>query len=164
MAADEGRAALEAQARLLTRRLRLLEIRKARQGDASETSLDLDIEDLRLSIAELRRHIDGPQLLSEARQAIKDYYQDNLDFVINQVAQLNQRQSVTEEKMTRFEQGQHAAQIERLQTKEDVAEIKTRLLGSERQRRLWQPVYAAMFALAMLAIVLGVWFGRIFLW
>lgn len=163
MALDEGRQALEEQARLFTRRLRILEIRKARQGDASEPSLDLDIEDLRLSIAEIRRHIDGPQLLSEARQAIKEYYQDNLDFVINQVAQLNQRQSVTEEKMTRIEQGQNAAQTERLDLAADVKALKAQAQISEHRRRFWQPIYAGMFALAVLAVILGIWFGRIFL-
>jgi hypothetical protein len=41
--------------------------------------------------------------------------------------------------------------------------ILARLLGSERQRRLWQPIYAAMFGLTVLAIILGIVFGRIFL-
>lgn len=114
MATDEDRQHIQLRIKALSKRFKILELRKDRQGDAADPSVDLEIDELRLNIGELQRVLDGPKLHDETKQAIRKYYDDDIDFLIATTAGLNQRQTRTEEQVQSITETQHAAGLWRL--------------------------------------------------
>lgn len=93
MPADEERAHREKLRKEYTRRKRLLEIRKARQGDAADASLDIDLEEVNASLT-LLDAADAPQATKEVRAAVGQEHIDQL--VIAQVAKIAERLTTSE--------------------------------------------------------------------
>lgn len=155
MATPEDRAHAQRLKYDYERRLRVLESRKARQGDNVDPAVITEIEDLRLNVAMLEPLLE-PEPAPEVAAVVRRHLADDYLFVFRQVVKVSER-------LTKVEQAQHAAQVERLSTHEAIADIQSQQAESERKRRMWQPIWLFLYGFIALAIILALLFGRVYL-
>jgi hypothetical protein len=136
------------------RRLRALEIRKARQGDSADPAIDLEIDELRLNIATLEALIE-PEPAPEVQEAVKRHVEGDYTFMFAQFVKFGQRLSRVEERVDKVAQAQHAASAWRLRIGEKIdANDAARVKG---QRRNLLLSIGTLAALAVLALAFLVW-------
>lgn len=172
MAADE-RAHREKLRKEYTRRKRLLEIRKARQGDTADPSLDIDLEEINASLALLDAAA-APKATDEVRAAVGQEHIDHL--VIAQVAKIAERQTKSEEyaqdiaatleQSTKLTQEWRETTGEQLiEIKDQMIEIKDQIVGlvinahAETRKREWgqrRNFWLSIAAIMLMLIVLWI--------
>lgn len=162
MATLEDRQHAQRLAHEYRRRLRLLEVRKARQGVETDPSIELEIEEYRLNIATLEA-LAEPEPAPEVQDAVKRHVEGDYTFIFAQFVKFGQRLTKVEERMQLIAQAQHAASTERLHTNQAIKEIKAQQAISERRRRVWQPIYLALWISVVLFVIIAVVLGRVYL-
>lgn len=162
MASPDDRQRTERLIYEYRRRLHLLERRAARQGDDVDPQVEIEAEDLRLNIATLQALI-GPEPAPEVLSAVKRHVESDWAMLFAQFVKFGQRLTRVEERVETIAAAQTAAQIERLATYDDVQAIKRQQAETERKRRRWQPFYVAAWAIIVIAVLLALIFGRIYL-
>lgn len=128
----EARAHRARLKRSYTRRLRVLELRAARQGDDTDPATDLEIEDLRAKIADLQL-ADAPAPDPEVKEAIRRRFESELDFLIVSFRSINERLTRGEERDVEVEkrlgkvEEQHATdRLDREQRQQELDEWRNR--------------------------------------
>lgn len=91
----QHRAALK---RTYTKRLHLLELRAARQGDTVDPQVVTEIDDIKANLASLDL-ADAPAAAPEVRAAVRNRFDSELEFLIAQFTSITRRQTTTEEKV-----------------------------------------------------------------
>lgn len=132
MATAEDRHHAERLIKAHKKRLRLLEIRKANQGASTDPSVDNEIEDIKAALADLEGHAPS-SIVTEARQVVRNQYENDLEFLIADGAARNRRQTKTEETVTTTAQELHSIKDEVLAMKDDVSQLK---IGFAKEHRL----------------------------
>lgn len=174
--ADEEREHRAKLRKEYTRRKRLLEIRKARLGDAADPALDIDLEEINASLR-LLDMADAPKAKPEVRDAIGS--DSILDLVVAQVGKFGERLTGmeeqgarTEERMTGVEQKVAAVEEQGKRTAAAVAEAQhddhvwraqhrtahdtsdhDRAWGQ--MRNFWLTIVALILIAALFVVVLG---------
>lgn len=115
-------------------RLRVRELQKATQGDSADPAIDIEIEELKASIADLEQH-QPSELIVETRQAIRKQYDNDIDFLIADGAARNRRQTRMEEQGLAIAQEVHAVKDKMLAMSADVQDLKDDKRMGERGRR-----------------------------
>lgn len=100
--ADDDKAHRDRLRRENMRRLRVLELRKARQGDATDPAVLTEIEEIRATLATLDM-ADAPSPAPEATAHLRHRFVDEFDFWIAQLAALTMRQTRTEDRVGTLE-------------------------------------------------------------
>jgi len=146
-------------------RLYILEEQAAEKGIDAPPHVLNEIEDLRGDIATLEViAAPEPGADPEVRALTKRSFGDgDWAMLFTQYVLINTRLSKVEERTDAITQQLSMAQIERLETKEDVQEIKARQAQSEAKRRFWQPVYLGLWVFIVVLIIVAVLYGRIYL-
>lgn len=145
MATSEDRQHAERLIREHKKRLRLLELRQARQGDSADPSIDGEIADIKAAISDLEGHAPS-DVITEARQVVRSQYENDLEFLIADGAARNRRQTKTEETVTNTAAELHSV-------KSDVMVIKADLHHERVDRKRGQ---RRNFGLSITSLVL--WF------
>lgn len=160
MATSEDRQHAERLIREHKKRLRLLELRRARQGDSADPSVDQEIEDIKNALLELEGHTPS-ELVTQARQVARNQYENDIEFLIADGAARNRRQTRTEEKVDFIAAEIHAVKDEVIVVKSDVQTLQKEHKKSEEERRVWAPVWRAAWLsaviLALLALAVALW-------
>jgi hypothetical protein len=174
---EEDRAHRDKLKREYTKRLRVLEIRQARQGDTADPATDNEIDDLRAKIADLTL-VEAKPPAPEIKEAIRRRFDDDLDFLIASFRGINERLTRGEERDVEFEKRvekveQHQAddradreqrqsemdawreqQNDELKAQSDVlTAIDQRSIV--RQRVDWAIFFGVLFTIAILLYVFG---------
>lgn len=174
MPADEERAHRERLRKEYTRRKRLLEIRKARQGDAADPSLDIALEEVNASLALLDAAA-APKATEEVRAAVGQEHIDQL--VIAQVAKIAERQTKSEEydkdiaatleQSTKLTQEWRETTGEQLvEIRGEITEIKNEVIGlvmvlaSETANRKWGQQRNFWLIMVIIVMLVMVWILR----
>src|SRR5262245_47190451 len=97
MATAEDRVHAENLLKAHKKRLRLLELRKARQGDSADPAIDGEIADIKAAIADLEGH-QASDIVTEARQAVRSQYDTDIDFLIADNAARSRKQTQIDER------------------------------------------------------------------
>lgn len=165
MASSEDRQHAERLIKKKRGRLFRLEEQAATMGIDTPPHVQTEIDDLRADIATLEAiAAPEPGADPEVKALTKRSFGDgDWAMLFTQYVLINTRLTKVEEATQTIQAQQGAAQIERLQTKDDVQEIKDKLAQSERKRTFWQPVYLGMWIMLAIVIVAAVLFGRIYL-
>lgn len=160
MATDEDRGAIDAKIRELENRLNRLEIKKARYGYTADPSLDSEIEDLQFTLETMRRQLEGPQLLPEARASLDRYAADNMAFVLASLRALMERQTKTEEELKRQGQQQHTIREKQTEASDDIGKLfdhyrTEKREGTKGRQRNWRiQVFNAVVLLVLAGAVI----------
>jgi hypothetical protein len=160
MATAEDRQHAERLIKEHKKRLRLLELRLARQGDSADPSVAGEIQDIKAALSDLEGHAPSA-IVTEARQVVRNQYDNDIDFLVADGAARNRRQTKTEETVAATAQELHSVKDEVLAMKADVSKLKTdhqdertaRAWGQKRNLRL---SVASLVLLCILALAL--WF------
>lgn len=104
--ADDDKAHRDRLRRENTRRLRVLELRKARQGDATDPAVLTEMEEIRANLAFLDL-ADAPKPAPEVRASVGS--ESILDLVIAQVGKFGERLTGVEERIVKVETRQEDA-------------------------------------------------------
>lgn len=137
------------------KRLRLLELRLARQGDSADPSIEGEIADIKAAIADLEGHAPSA-VIAEARQVVRDQYENDIEFLIADGAARNRRQTKTEETVANTAVELHTVKDDVIAMKVDVQHLKegvalekqARERGQKRNFRLSVTSLALLFVLA----------------
>lgn len=150
------------------RRLNHLNLQRARQGNDTPPHVVTEIEDLEASIADLEIVVQsGGQAKQEAKDARRDRFGDDLEFLIAQNRSITNRQTAAEsavgeiaKQVKLIEQNQGAAAQWRLQVQDDIQTLITAVNGvidqnrkTEKKRRQLQPVFLFMFIAIAVAVI-----------
>lgn len=121
---EEEQAHRDRLKRVYTKRLRLLELRAARQGDTVDPAILTEIEEIKTNIAGLET-IEQPKVAPEVSATIRKHFESDLDFLISQFRRLNERITAFEDQVkTMVEQSYHAQEW-RLHIADDVRQLQT---------------------------------------
>lgn len=135
MASPEDRQHIERLIREHKKRLRLLEVRKARQGDSADPSIDGEIADIKAALSDLEGHAPS-SVITEARQAVRNQYENDLDFLVADGAARNRRQTKTEEMVANTAIELHSVKDEVIAMKADVRALQRERYARIRGQRL----------------------------
>lgn len=135
------------------RRLRGLELRKARQGITVDPAIDVEIEELHLNIAMLES-LAGPEPSAAVREVVQARVAEDYTFVLTQFAKFGGRLAEVERRIETVAQQQSRADTWRLSIGEDVRTLtltqdKEQLARKRGQR--WNRVL--LIAIIVLVIV-----------
>ena len=100
--ADDDQAHRDRLRRENMRRLRVLELRKARQGDATDPAVLTEMEEIRATLATLDM-AEAPTPAPEATAHLRSRFVDEFEFWIAQLAALTMRQTRTEDRVGTLE-------------------------------------------------------------
>ena len=128
------------------RRLRVLELRKARQGDATDPAVLTEMEEIHATLAALDM-ADAPEPSPEATAHVRNRFATELDFLIAQFSSITARQTRTEERVTQVEVKQEVAAVERAQERTD------RIAGQQRNYRISAVTLVLLILIIMAALV-----------
>lgn len=134
-------------------RLRYRELQVADLGVMADPVIVNEIEDLKASIAELDNHKPQPEIVTEARQAARNQYESDMDFLMADGAARNRRQTRIEERQDGMATELHQLKNTVLTVVEDLRQNKT-LADWGRQRNFWLFIVAIVLLLAIAARVL----------
>jgi hypothetical protein len=152
MATSEDRAHAQKMLKTYKARLRFQELKKAKLGDAADPVLDMDIQDLKDSIKDIEDH-QLPAVVTEARQVVRNQYENDIDFLIADGAVRNRRQTQAEEQRA-------ALAVEVHEIGKDVLNLKEVVQASEQARATGAPFYRKVIAgiaiVALVALMLGI--------
>jgi hypothetical protein len=123
MATSEDRQHAERLIREHKKRLRLLEVRLARQGDSADPSVEREIDDIKAALSDLEGHAPSA-IVTEARQVVRNQYDNDIDFLIADGAARNRRQTKTEETVAATAHELHSVKDDVIAMKADVEELK----------------------------------------
>jgi hypothetical protein len=156
MATVEDRAHLERLLKEHKKRLRLLELRQARQGDAIEAATAIEIDDIRAAIADIEQHTPST-IVNETRAALRNQYDNDIDFLIADGAARNRRQTRNEERTETLAVEQHAIGEKGIMLVSDVQTIADRLVQNESKGRFGRTRNAVLLIInvVMLAWILA---------
>lgn len=150
--ADEDKAHRERLRKENTRRLRVLELRKARQGDGTDPAVLTEMEEIRATLATLDM-AEVPAPATEATAHLRNRFADDFEFWVAQLASLTNRQTHTEEWQSKTE-----GRLETVERRQDEAadwrgeETRARKWGQ--RRNFW--IGMTTLALVLIAIALAV--------
>lgn len=133
MATDEERRALEEQYRIMGLRLNRLKIQQARYGYSADPAVENEIADIEFSMETLKRHMEGPQLLPAAREAIERFQADNIAFLMSTAANTTERLTKVEQRVDTLGAQNHAAAEWRLAKGAAIEELQQRAAKEERE-------------------------------
>ena len=164
MAAPEDRAHAEQLIRAHKKRLRLLELRLARHGDSADPSIEGEIQDIKAAISDLEGHAPS-DVITEARQVVRNQYNNDIDFLVADGAARNRRQTKTEETVTATAQELHSVKDDVIAMKADVANLKIDHVAEHRarawgQRRNLSIGLGNLVLLLLLALAVWIVLGR----
>lgn len=164
MASAEDRAHAERLLYEHRRRLNALELRKVRQGDSADPSIDTQIEDGRRNVAVLEALLESP-VSDDVRDTIRRNTEGDFDFTMLFLQGVRQNERITniEQKVEKIEakvetvvQAQGAGQLWRLDIAERLAQSdEARKHGQSRNFRL--AIGNLVLLLLMLLTVLVWW-------
>ena len=156
--------------REFTRRKRLLQIRKARHGDAADPAIDTELEDIDAELARLAVEEAPPAPAPAELEAIKSKYGAAEDMWIAYLTSLMRRQDTTERQLTAIdervadvERGQKAGAEWRDKTSEQIADL-TAIVSAEREARVhgqrrnfhWSVAAVGVSALSFVLLIASV--------
>lgn len=162
-ASPEDREHARQLLKIRRQRLYLREEQQARLGDSADPSIALDIAQLRADIAALDILVNAPEPSGDVQDAIdRHLLGDNLRFIFWQVAQFGERLTHVEERSDQTAQAQHAAQLDRLATRDAIARLETTAAANDdaRKRGQWlnRSLLIAILGIALAGIlILLVW-------
>jgi hypothetical protein len=123
MASPEDREHAERLIKEHKKRLRLLEIRLARQGDSADPSVEREIGDIKAALSDLEGHAPSA-IVTEARQVVRNQYDNDIDFLVADGAARNRRQTKTEETVAATAVELHSVKDDVLEMKDDVQQLQ----------------------------------------
>lgn len=137
-----------------TRRMQVLERRKARQGDNADPAVDIELDELRLNVATLEALVE-PEPADEVKAVVQRHIESDWAMMFAQFVKFGQRLTKVEERVDTVAQSQASAQLWRI----DIAE---RLEVSDAARQYGQRrnlviSLGTLAALIVLAAILFVW-------
>jgi len=156
MATTEDRQHLERLLREHKKRLRLLELRHARQGDASDPATMAEIDDIKAAIADIEQH-EPSDVVTETRIVLRKQYENDIDFLIADGAARNRRQTRVEERTETLAVEQHGIKDNVIQLMADVQTIGGRVLQNETKGRTGRTrnMLLLLLNVIMLALILA---------
>lgn len=159
MASSEDRQHAQRLIKKKKGRLYRLEEQAAQMGLDTPPHVTTEIDDLRADIATLEAiAAPEPGTDPEVRALTKRSFGDgDWAMLFSQYVLINTRLTKVEEKTDTIAQVQQAASIERLQTKDDIHEIKERQVSGERKHRIWQPFFIGAWIAVFLMLALVFW-------
>lgn len=161
MATDEDRQHAAHLLREYRSQLRLLELRKAKQGDRSHPSLDTEMEELRINIAALEP-LTEREPAPEVKEAIRRYIVDDYMFMFTQFANFRTRLTNVEQQTGAIAKQHASAQEWRLTISEDVKALKGEQTEEKQARRRGQRFNRYLLVAVVIIIMLSVLFGRVY--
>lgn len=151
MATAEDRAHAQKMLKTLKARLRFQELKKAKLGDSADPVLDMDIQEVREAIAEIEGH-KLPAVVIEARQATRNQYDNDLEFIMADGAVRNRR-------LTQSEERQETLAVEVHEIGKEVLNLKATVADSEKARASGAPflrrVLVGIAIVASLGLLVG---------
>ncbi len=149
MAAPEDRRHAERLIREYTRRKRVLELRKAKQGDSADPAVDVEIEELEAGIAAVLP-LTKPDPPQEAKELVEKQASGGLDIAMLfvQGTQVNTRLTQMQEQLVDIKHEQARAQVWRIEASEKLEQI---------------PVIQATVQQEVSGRMLGQWLNRLFI-
>lgn len=181
MASQEDREHNRQLLKLSRARLRIREEQALKLGDTADPSVQLDIEQLRIDIAALEQITSAPEPSAAVAEAIDRHLDGNIQFLFVQMLKIAQRMTHSEEQITQISQAQHAAQLDRLATREALERNDQERKGGQLLNRallfsilgiaicgfavllLWldgRPVIAGVIGYLLLSLFVGAALGR----
>jgi len=156
MATIEDRAHLERLLKEHKKRLRLLELRQARQGDAIDPATTIEIDDIKAAIADIEQHTPS-SVITETRAAVRNQYDNDIDFLIADGAARNRRQTRVEERTEQLAVEQHAIKDDVLVVKDDVQGLKQSQAENDQKARSGRTRNTVLLALnvGLLLLLMG---------
>lgn len=161
MATQEDRAHAERLLYEHRRRLKGLELRKVRQGDQADPSIDTQIEDERRDVSVLEALLES-SASDDVQEAVRRTASGDFDFTMLFLQNVKQNERITrvEEQVTTIAQQQHGTDLWRIDVKDRLDIVTGRLDLSEGARnrnvRLYRYVLLALAVGVLLAIYLAV--------
>lgn len=153
MATTEDKRHAERLIREYTRRKRVLELRKAKQGDSADPAVEVEIEELEAGIAALHP-LTKPEPPAEAKQLVERQAGGlDMTMLFVQGTQQNTRLTKIEEGLSDIREEQSRAHVWRVTVGEDIAQIP--VIASALRHEVTKRVYgqwlnrAYLFAVAM---------------
>lgn len=160
MATTEDRQHAERLIKEHKKRLRLLELRLARQGDSADPSVEREINDIKAALSDLEGH-EPSAIVTQARQVVRNQYDNDIDFLVADGAARNRRQTKTEETVVATAQELHSVKDDVIAMKDDVQKLWANYANEQRdrvygQKRNFRLSVASLALLCLLALAL--WF------
>lgn len=135
-------------------RLRQRELQVADLGVMADPLIVNEIADLKASIAELENHKPQSEVVVEARQAARNQYESDMDFLMADGAARNRRQTRIEERQDGMSTELHELKNTVLSLMEDFRQNKT-LAEWGRQRNFWLFIIVIVLLVAIAMRVLS---------
>lgn len=164
MGSPEDRQHAERLIREHKKRLRLLEVRLARQGNAADPSIENEIADIKAALSDLEGHAPS-QVITEARQVVRNQYDNDIEFLVADGAARNRRQTKTEETVTNTAVELHEVKNDVIAMKADMQQLRDDhtlecVRRSVGQRRNFGLSVTSLILLLTLAVAIWVVLGR----
>jgi hypothetical protein len=116
------------------RRLRLLEIRKARQAASVDPSVELDIDELRLNIATLEA-LTEPEPTPEVQEVVRAHVEMDYMFLFTQFVKFGSRLTSVEQRVENVAQHQGRADMWRITATEDMRGLEATQARNDKDRQ-----------------------------
>lgn len=136
------------------RRLRGLEVRKARHGDLVDPAVDSEIDDLRLNIATLEA-LGTPEPAPEVQEAVRAHVADDYMFLFTQFVKFGSRLTHVEQRVETVAQQQSRADAWRLSIGEDVRGLKLGQDKNDHERKRGQRWNRVLLIAIIVLVIVG---------
>jgi hypothetical protein len=159
MASEEDKAHAAELLYEYRKRLRVRERQKARQGDAADPSVEIEIAELRLNIATLEALVE-PEPAIEVQEAVRAHVADDYMFLFTQFVRFGSRLTHVEQRVETVSQQQGRADVWRLGIADDVLTLKNSQTKNDVERKAGQHMNRALLIAVVVLLVIGLLIGR----